>query len=64
MSTGSRISDRIPHLTDYPTVHVEYKGIMVIPLSSKPRVMRIDAALSKVLTGAEDAKTTSFGDHH
>jgi hypothetical protein len=37
---------------------------MVIPLSFKLRVMEIDAALSKVLTGAEDAKTTSFGDHH
>jgi hypothetical protein len=64
MSTGSRISDRILHLTDYLTVHVEYKGIMVVPPSSKLRVVQIDASLSKVLTGAEDAKTTSFGDHH
>jgi hypothetical protein len=51
MSTGSRISDRIPHLTDYLTVHVEYKGIMVVPPSSKLRVVQIGAALSKVLTG-------------
>jgi hypothetical protein len=64
MSTEARISDRNPHLIDYPTVHVEYKGIMVLPLSSKLRVMKIDAALPKVLRGAEDAKTTSFGDHH
>ena len=26
--------------------------------------MTIDASLSKVLTGAEDAGTTNFGDHH
>ena len=27
-------------------------------------VMKVDASLSKVLTGAEDAETTSFGDHY
>jgi hypothetical protein len=26
--------------------------------------MKVDEALSKVLTGADDAKTTSFGDHY
>jgi hypothetical protein len=26
--------------------------------------MKVDEALSKVLTGTDDAKTTSFGDHY
>jgi hypothetical protein len=26
--------------------------------------MKVDEAISKVLAGAEDAKTTNFGDHH